>query len=104
MSVEDHVDAEQAAGFMSVAAKLEQAVTSLREGRAAQAEALCNEVIRQQPNHADALHLLGIVALQRGNSAGGIGFLRASVQADPNNALAHCNLGNALREIKQPTA
>lgn len=85
---------------MSAAVKVAQALASLRDGRAAQAEALCTDVLRHQPRHAEALHLLGIAVMQRGNPAAGIGYLRASAEADPNNALTHCNLGNALCEVQ----
>jgi protein O-GlcNAc transferase len=104
MPVENDVDVAQATRTMSVAATFAQALNSLQRGRAAQAGALCAEVLRQQPQHADALHLLGVLALQQGKPADGIQWLRKSVHANPRHALAHCNLGNALRDAGQPSA
>jgi predicted O-linked N-acetylglucosamine transferase (SPINDLY family) len=89
---------------MNAAAKVALAFASLREGRTSEAEALCADVIRQEPAHAVALHLLGLASLRRGNPAGGIAFLRSSLRSNPNDALVHCNLGNALREAGQSAA
>ena len=44
-------------------ASFEQASTLHRQGRLAEAERICREVLRQQPNHFGALHLLGLIAL-----------------------------------------
>lgn len=89
---------------MNVAARYARAVSSLGQGRADEAEALCVDIIRHHPQHADALQLLGLVALQRGDSAAGIRSLSASLQANPRNPFAHCNLGNALLESSQVEA
>jgi protein O-GlcNAc transferase len=89
---------------MSAALRVTQAFASLQDGRAAEAEAICTDVLRQQPQHADALHLLGIVALQRGDPHTGIERLRASIRVNPNNPFVHCNLGNALCEVKEQRA
>jgi len=35
-------------------------------GRLAQAETLYRQILEEQPNHADALHLLGVIACQAG--------------------------------------
>jgi protein O-GlcNAc transferase len=89
---------------MNAAAKFGQAVASLQQGRVERAETLCRELIRAQPRHAPALHLLGIISLQRGDATGGAEFLRRSLEGDPGQATVHCNLGNALREARQPEA
>ena len=47
-----------AADLLAVGLKLHQA------GRLAEAEAWYRRVLAAQPNHADALHLLGVVAHQ----------------------------------------
>jgi protein O-GlcNAc transferase len=101
VSIEGNVVNEQTAESLSSAAKVARAFASLREGRAAEAEALCVDVIRREPTHAAALHLLGVASLQRGDAASGIEFLCASLRANPNDAAAHCNLGNALRDVKR---
>jgi Flp pilus assembly protein TadD len=49
-----------AANLLAVGLKHHQA------GRLAEAEASYRRLLAAHPNHADALHLLGIVALRRG--------------------------------------
>jgi protein O-GlcNAc transferase len=89
---------------MSAAEKFKQALASLQQGQTAATAALCREALRHQPDHADALHLLGVISLQNGDAPGGIEFLRRSIQINPAQAFAHCNLGNALRDIQKPKA
>jgi len=37
-----------------------------KAGQLAQAETLYRQILQQQPNHPDALHLLGVIAYQAG--------------------------------------
>jgi predicted O-linked N-acetylglucosamine transferase (SPINDLY family) len=90
--------------MMNAAMKVGEAFALLQQGRAAQAEMLCRELLSEQPTHAQALHLLAVVVLQKGDVAGGIDFLQRTLEADPNQPLAYCNLGNALREVGQSDA
>lgn len=45
------------------------------------------------PGHADALNFRGALLLQRGDVAGAAESFRHAVDADPNHAAAHANLG-----------
>ena len=47
---------------------LEQALAHHRAGQLQQAEAIYRQILRSQPDHPDALHLLGVVALQAGRN------------------------------------
>jgi protein O-GlcNAc transferase len=87
---------------MSTDDKFSRATALLQQGQTAAAEALCAEVIRLQPRHSDAFHVLGVLMIQRGDANGGIELLRKSLEIDPDHVLAHCNLGNALRDLGQP--
>jgi Flp pilus assembly protein TadD len=49
---------------MTAAELLEKAKTQHREGRLQDAERLYREALNQSPEDPDALHLLGVVALQ----------------------------------------
>jgi protein O-GlcNAc transferase len=89
----------QGALELSSSERIAQAAALLHAGRATEAEALCRSVIRDHPRDAEALHMLGIIALQAGHSGAGIEFLRVALQTDPSSALIHCNLGNALRDV-----
>jgi protein O-GlcNAc transferase len=101
--VENDVEVGETQFTVSPAATFAQALNAFHRGRTAQAVGLCADVLRQQPQHADALHLLGVLALQQGKAADGIQWLRKSLHANPQHALAHCNLGNAQRDAGHPT-
>jgi tetratricopeptide (TPR) repeat protein len=64
-------------------------------GHLAEAEAIYRAVLRADPNHADALHLLGVVHHQRGDSVRGADFIRSSVALRPEEPRFHCNLADA---------
>lgn len=69
----------------------------LQAGRLPAAEALCVDILHAHPNCAAALHLLGIIAHQRGQLPAAIDFVRRATVADATVALYHCNLGEMYR-------
>ena len=79
-----------------VVANLEQAVGLLQRGQVAPAEALLSDVLRAYPDQPDALHYLGVAALQSGRVAQAIDLIHRSVVIQPGFA-AFNNLGQALR-------
>jgi predicted O-linked N-acetylglucosamine transferase (SPINDLY family) len=68
-------------------------------GRRAEAEELCRQIIADTPRHADALNLLGVIALSGGRLAEAEDLLRRAIAANPESAEAHNNLGEALRRV-----
>ena len=67
-----------------------------RAGQAAEAEAIYRRVLASQPNHPDALHLLGVLASGAGRFDVATGLISRAVALMPNSALYHMNLGVAL--------
>ena len=67
-----------------------------RAGRTAEAERLYREVLASSPGHPDALHLLGVIALQGGRPSEAAGLIGQAVAGDPTSPLLHANLGHAL--------
>ncbi|MEP6670072.1 MAG: tetratricopeptide repeat protein [Chthoniobacter sp.] len=65
-------------------------------GRLADAEALYRQVLTVQPNHADALHFLGVIAHQAGRPDLAVDLIRQAIALNPNNPGAQCNFGAAL--------
>lgn len=51
------------------------------------------EILSLQPQHADSLHLLGLVHAEQGQALAALELLNQAVQAQPGNALFHCNRG-----------
>jgi tetratricopeptide (TPR) repeat protein len=72
-----------------------------RAGRLEVAEHLYQQILAQQPDHADATHFLGVVAHQRGQHNAAIAIIRRAIQLDPTSSAAHCNLGNVLKDQSQ---
>ncbi len=75
---------------------LQRAMAAQRRGDTAQAEWLCKAVLAAQPDHADALHLLGVVAHQRGRNEAACQHIRGAIALGLASAEAHGNLGTVL--------
>ncbi len=67
-----------------------------RAGRVQEAENIYRQVLREQPDNVDALHLLGIIAHQTGRSDDAAVLIRKAVAVKPDYAEAHYHLGLAL--------
>jgi tetratricopeptide (TPR) repeat protein len=67
-------------------------------GRLAEAEDLCWQVLHKHPHHAPALHLLGIVAHQLGQTPAALDLMRQAIAASPDNALFCSNLCEMSRQ------
>lgn len=72
-----------------------------RAGRLDEAEQVYRQVIDLEPRHADALHLLGVIATQTGRLPEAIEFIERAIEVDPANAVYHYNLSSALRAAKR---
>jgi tetratricopeptide (TPR) repeat protein len=68
------------------------------QGELAKAMQTYEQVLKLEPKHFDALHHVGIVGFQIGNFDMAVNFIRSAVAVNPDDAAAHSNLGNALRE------
>jgi len=84
---------------MTIPQALELAVQRHQAGRLGEAEALYRQILAVDPKHADALHLLGVIAHQAGRHDLAVGWIRQSVGINPNNAAAFYNLGDACRAL-----
>jgi protein O-GlcNAc transferase len=73
------------------------------QGDLASAERIYGEVLQRQPKHFDALHQLGIVSLQVGRLERGVELLKKAIALNADIAVAHLNLGNALKTLKRFT-
>lgn len=67
-----------------------------RAGRTAEAERLYRDVLDASPGHPDALHLLGVIALQAGRAEDAAAMIGQAVAGDDGSPLFHANLGHAL--------
>ncbi|MGA7934794.1 MAG: tetratricopeptide repeat-containing glycosyltransferase family protein [Kovacikia sp.] len=67
-------------------------------GHLSEAKRLYHEVLQQQPDQANALYLLGLIAHQSGELDTAIQWYLKSLASYPNSAETHNNLGAALQQ------
>jgi len=70
-------------------------------GRLHDAELGYRAILARQPRHADALHLLGLVAHQVGDDPTAEGLIRGAIAVAPRNPAYHGNLGVVLLRMRR---
>jgi tetratricopeptide (TPR) repeat protein len=83
----------------SVAQTLELAVQHHQAGRLESAARLYREIVRLDPRHADALHLLGIASHQRNKSRTAVEYISRAIAVNGSTAIYHSNLGAAYQAL-----
>src|SRR2546421_6171549 len=97
------VDVNQAGGGAesTSGSVIRQAISLHQNGQLAEAASLYRKILAQKPEHADALHLLGVIEIQRKSASAGIELINHAIAIDPNNAAFFCNRGVALQDLKR---
>jgi predicted O-linked N-acetylglucosamine transferase (SPINDLY family) len=72
------------------------AVQYHRAGRLEEAEQIYRQVLQADPGQADALHLLGVLAYQRGDDERAVEYIERAIRSDEHQASFHDNLARAL--------
>jgi protein O-GlcNAc transferase len=68
-------------------------------GRLAEAERIYREILSVDPQHADATHLLGVIAHQVGRSDIAVDLIGKAIEINGTVAAYHSNRGNALKDL-----
>jgi protein O-GlcNAc transferase len=76
--------------------RVEEGLQHHGAGRLREAEALYRQALAEDPQNIDALHFLGVVALQRGDPAQAVVLISQALSRNPANPPACNNLGLAL--------
>src|SRR5580704_6191183 len=76
-----------------------EATQHFEAGRLAEAEAVCRQILAGQPQHADALHLLGAIACEAQQYGMAIAFIGKAIALDERRASFHTSLGRAYRML-----
>jgi tetratricopeptide (TPR) repeat protein len=79
----------------------QEAKAAQQSGNLADAEASYARILATQPDHADALHLSGVLCYQQGKLADGVARIQQAVAVKPDYPAAHFNLGYGLRQLRQ---
>ena len=82
-----------------VKALFTEAVAHHQAQRFQQAEQLYRRILALHPSHADALHLLGLIAYQQGDHPSAIDLISKAIQYDPKKPHYLFNLGLAFQKI-----
>ena len=80
---------------MSLATQLQS------QGRLQESEHWLQQILQLQPNHAFALHLLGVIAHQVGKQALAAELMQKAIRSNGSAPLFHANLCEVLRQLKR---
>ena len=81
--------------------QLATALDQHRAGRLDDAEAAYREILATSPRHADALHLLGMLAHARGAQGQAIGLIGRAILVEPGAAEFHSNIAAVYLSMGQ---
>ncbi|HEX6958579.1 MAG TPA: methyltransferase domain-containing protein [Ferrovibrio sp.] len=91
MSLPDKTTIEAKAHLLPI---LRAAMRAIENSQHSQGEALLDGLLRQEPDFADALHLKGYIALQRGDLASARTWVERAIAADFHFETYHLTLGH----------
>jgi predicted TPR repeat methyltransferase len=88
-------------GELSLAEALHLAITLHQQNYLEGARQLYERILALVPEHADALHFLGLLLHQQGDAPRAIELIQQALALAPAYAEAHNNLGNIFREAER---
>jgi tetratricopeptide (TPR) repeat protein len=86
---------------MDINQAFQSAVNYYHSGDLHQSESLCRQIISEQPNHPNALYLMGLVCYGLAQYDAAIHYIQATLALVPSHTEAYTNLGNAFRASGQ---
>jgi predicted O-linked N-acetylglucosamine transferase (SPINDLY family) len=84
-------------GEKEIERELNQALQLHQSGLINQAEKNYTKILAIYPEHADALHLSGLIAYQQGRHIDAVEKIQKAIQYSPDNEMYHSNLGAAFK-------
>ena len=81
------------------APRIEEAISQHQAGVLSEAERLYRQILEADPLRADAIHLLGVIELQRGDAGAAVRLITHAVAINPGDARALNHLGEAYRAL-----
>jgi Tfp pilus assembly protein PilF len=83
--------------WIAIERQFQKGLRYQQSGQLDRAEVTLNRLLKKNPNHPGALHILGLIAYQTGRFDKAITLIKRSIRNDPSNALYYNNLGNILK-------
>ena len=87
--------------LQDIGATIQDALALHRQGRLDEAEKIYRRVLKASPGQFDALHLYGMLKLQRGKAGEAYRLITEALEVDPRSAGALSNLGLVLNALKR---
>lgn len=84
--------------------ELTEGLKAHREGRLGEAEAVYLELLKAQPDHADGMHLLGLIRGEQGLENEAIRLIESAIRQRPSAAAYHHNIAGLYRRVGQMTS
>ena len=81
--------------------KLNEGIALHQQGRLQEAVTVYSDILKIQPRHFDAIHLLGVIANEFQNYQLAADLIAQAISINSSNADAYFNRGNALTELNQ---
>jgi len=78
---------------------IQRAIEHHQAGYLKEAEAVYQNILREQPDNPDALHLLGLVAHQVGNNEFAVNLIEKAISIEPNVPDFYFHCGEAYRAL-----
>jgi tetratricopeptide (TPR) repeat protein len=72
-----------------------------QQGQLGQAHDIYKQLLKDEPNNANVLHLVGVIAVQTGNHQAAVEMISRAIEIDPKIEIYYSNRGKALSELKQ---
>jgi tetratricopeptide (TPR) repeat protein len=85
----------------TISEALAVAIQHHQAGRLQAAEQIYRQILAIQPNQADAIHLLGVMAHQAGQHELAVEYIRRAIGLNGNASAFHNNLGEAYRALRR---
>lgn len=76
-----------------------QGLARHQQGNLAEAEGHYQAALKSQPDNFEALHMLGVIALQKGRLEQGVEIITKAVALNQNSAIAFNNLAKGLKDL-----
>lgn len=93
----------QAVRVNELASQWQAAVRAFESSDWARARAECDEVLRVNPHHAEALHVRGLTAFRQGDHQSALNDIKRAIKKAPRSAVFHNSLGIVEQALGQKT-
>ncbi len=91
--------ATQLSGVLNSLQALKEALELQQQGKAIEARQRYRQILQQEPENANAMHLCGLTYLETGQEGTAITMIKSAINLKPNIPVFHFNLGVASRHF-----